>query len=154
MRKSASFIGKTGLIVASTAALTAGLTLGKGALAGPGSFQQAVSEYQAGKYSSALEKFKAFTASYPNNAISHYYLALCHQALGHIEQAKQEYQATVQYGDANLKQMGARGLAILGGAKTQISYAGTSTAAPTRSNAAPSQAKGKVRKIYEFYADW
>jgi hypothetical protein len=81
------------------------------------------------------------------------------QALGHIDQAKQEYQLSIQYGDARLKQLGQQGLSILGGAKTQIAYGGGGSSAPqmiaggSRSSSAP-QAKNKVKKIYEFYADW
>lgn len=127
--------------------------------AGPPSFQQAVGDYQAKRYQAALEKFKTISSSYPNNALCHYYLAMTQQALGHIEQAKQEYQLSIQYGDARLKQLGQQGLAILGGAKTQIAYGGGGSSAPqmlaggSRSSSAP-QAKNKVKKIYEFYADW
>lgn len=139
--------------------LIIGISIGT-ANAGPASFQQAVADYQAKRYQAALEKFKVISASYPNNALCHYYLAMTQQALGHIEQAKQEYQLSVQYGDARLKQLGQQGLSILGGAKTQIAYGGGGSSPPqmisggSRNTTAAPQAKSKVKKIYEFYADW
>lgn len=137
--------------------LIIGISIGT-ANAGPPSFQQAVADYQAKRYQAALEKFKVISASYPNNALCHYYLGMTQQALGHIEQAKQEYQLSIQYGDVRLKQLGQQGLSILGGARTQIAYGGGSSPAPRAfsggSNAGATQSKGKVKKIYEFYADW
>lgn len=138
-----------------TTTLLALATLSGSASAGP-SFQQGMADYKAGRYQQALNTFKIFAASYPNNALVHYYLAMSHQAVGHIAQAKQEYQAAILYGDAGLKQQATAGLNQLNKANTQIAYSAPSAASSqTRVNpGSSSQAKGKVRKIYEFYADW
>jgi outer membrane protein assembly factor BamD (BamD/ComL family) len=98
-------------------------------------YAQAVADYNAGKYGQAATEFETIKAQYPNNALTHYYLALCRQALGHLDKAKQEYQWVSQYGDASLKGLANQGMARLSGAKTPA-------------------AAGKVRKILEFYADW
>lgn len=100
-------------------------------------YAQAVADYNAGKYGQAATAFETIKAQYPNNALTHYYLALCRQALGQFAKARQEYEWVSQYGDASLKGMAAQGMSRLSGSKSS----GTITA-------------GKVRKILEFYADW
>src|SRR5271170_6105429 len=80
------------------------------------SFQQAVSDYNAGKYSQALGEFKQFAAAYPSNAMSHYYMALCYQSIGQRGEARQEFTLTNQYGDASLKGYAEKALHSLGGA--------------------------------------
>lgn len=140
-----------------TTSLIALATLSATVSAGP-SFQQGMADYKAGRYQQALNTFKIFAASYPNNGLVHYYLAMSHQAVGHLAQAKQEYQAAILYGDAALKQQATTGLNQLNKANTQIAYSApgaSASASPARVNpGSSSQAKGKVRKIYEFYADW
>jgi tetratricopeptide (TPR) repeat protein len=135
------------------------LTILTGAVTAGPSFQQGIADYKAGRYQQALNTFKTFAASYPNNALVHYYLAMSHQAVGHIAQAKQEYQAAILYGDAGLKQQATTGLNQLSKANTQIAYSAPSASAPSAgggrvSPGGSSQPKSKVRKIYEFYADW
>src|SRR5271163_4365483 len=61
------------------------------ALAAP-SFQEAVAQYNSGKYAQAVSSLEVVKASYPNNALVHYYMALSQQAIGHLTQAKEEYQ--------------------------------------------------------------
>jgi len=122
-------------------------------------YRQAVADYNAGSYGKAAGEFEQLKAAYPNNALTRYYLALCRQALGHFEKAKQEYEWVSQYGDANLKGMAAQGMARMSGARTSVSYSGSSSSAPrtASANQAPSNrppAGAKVKKILEFYADW
>ncbi|PZM80260.1 MAG: hypothetical protein DKT66_13395 [Candidatus Melainabacteria bacterium] len=106
------------------------------AVSAPASYGQAVADYNAGKYQQAASEFEAIKAQYPTNALTRYYLALCRQALGHLDKAKQEYDWVSQNGDANLKGLASQGLARLSGNRTGSVQA------------------GKVRKILEFYADW
>ncbi len=98
-------------------------------------YAQAVADYNSGNYGKAAGKFETLKASYPNNALTHYYLALCRQALGHLDKAKQEYQWVSQYGDASLKGLANQGMSRLSGSSSPV-------------------AAGKVKKILEFYADW
>ena len=98
-------------------------------------YAQAVADYNAGNYGKAASEFETLKASYPNNALTHYYLGLCRQALGHLDKAKQEYQWVSQYGDASLKGLANQGMSRLGGSSSPA-------------------AMGKVKKILEFYADW
>jgi len=95
---------------------------------------QAVADYNAGKYGQAATAFESLKKQYPNNALTHYYLALSRQAMGQMDKARVEYQWVSQYGDASLKGLAAQGLARLSGGR--------------------SAQPGKVRKILEFYADW
>lgn len=127
--------------------------------AAPVSFQQAVADYTAGKYSQANAEFETYKQAYPTNAMVHYYLALCKQALGHIEGAKAEYLWVTQNGDARLRGMAQSGFDQLSKAK----YSGTSsssvaTATPshtaTSASSTPIVTTAKVKKIIEFYADW
>jgi len=119
-------------------------------------YNQAVADYNAGRFGQAATAFETLKASYPNNALTHYYLALCRQALGHFEKARQEYEWVSQYGDASLKGLAAQGLARMSGARTSVSYSGGSSNTATGSSAGGSrpQANARVKKILEFYADW
>ncbi|HEY9788296.1 MAG TPA: hypothetical protein V6D17_23105 [Candidatus Obscuribacterales bacterium] len=122
------------------------------ASAGPVAFQQAVADYNAGKYSQALAEFESYKAAYPTNALTRYYIALCRQALGHINQAKQEYEWVSANGDPSLKALAAQGLQRLGGVK--MSGTGSSTPTSTAAPSAGATVTAKVKKIIEFYADW
>ncbi len=127
------------------------------ALAAP-SFPQAKADYESGKYSQALATFQALSASYPTNALVHYYMALCHQNLGHMGQAKAEYQIVVSSGQPQLVPMAAKGLATLAGARSSSSTGSSSSAsssAPSRESSTGSKvAMGKVKKVLEFWAEW
>lgn len=137
----------TAIVTACCSALLSGqLGLAEGV-----SFQQAVNDYTAGKYSQALSQLKVYESSYPDNALVHYYVALCHQSLGHIEQAKKEFQWVADRGDARLRVMAQTGLQQLSRAHTQIAYAPTTSSTPARSSTAPI---AKIKKVIEFYADW
>ncbi len=115
-------------------------------------FAQAVQDYNSGKFSLALSEFSTISQRYPSNVLTHYYMALCHQSLNHISQAKIEYQFVVASGDAKLKAHANKAL-------TALSYTGGSsyaTATPASSGAGGPSANGvtKVKKVIEFYADW
>jgi len=125
------------------------------ALAAP-SFQDAAALYNAGKYPQALSMLQTIEASYPNNPWVHYYMALSHQAMGHIEKAKAEYQIVVNSRDPKLCGMAATGLSQLSGIKT--SGSGSSAPAPLASSSGggggQKLAMGKVKKVLDFWATW
>lgn len=128
----------------------------------PASFQEAQADYNAGRYAQALSKFEPYAANYPGNALVRYYLGLCHLALNHNSQARQEFQFVASCNDAKLASQARTGLAQLnklGG--VAAASAGPAVAAPAggasgaAANGTPSPAvKGKLKKVIEFYADW
>ena len=87
----------------------------------PASFQQAVSDYNAGKYALALSEFKLFEATYPDNALVHYYSALCDQCLGYVEQAKKEFDWVTKMVTRVLLPLAEKGLQQLSQIRTQPS---------------------------------
>jgi tetratricopeptide (TPR) repeat protein len=127
------------------------------ALAAP-SFPQAKADYESGKYSQALATFQALSATYPTNALVHYYMALCHQNLGHMGQAKAEYQIVASSGQPQLVPLAAKGLATLAGARSNSGSSSSSVAsisAPSNESRTGSKvAMGKVKKVLEFWAEW
>ncbi|MDQ5933693.1 MAG: hypothetical protein QG574_991 [Cyanobacteriota bacterium erpe_2018_sw_21hr_WHONDRS-SW48-000092_B_bin.40] len=129
------------------------------ALAAP-SYPQAKADYESGKYSQALASFQALAAAYPTNALVHYYMALCHQNLGHMGQAKAEYQIVVSSGQPQLVPKAAQGLAALAGARSSASSSSGSSSsasfsAPGNESSTGSKvAMGKVKKVLEFWAEW
>jgi len=114
---------------------------------------QAVRDYNAGSYSRALSEFQSLQSSYPTNALVHYYMALCEQSLGHLDQARNQFQWVISSGDARLKVLAQTGFSQLAGKSTQISYSGGSASSAVPS-ASSSSAAGKVKRVIEFYADW
>jgi tetratricopeptide (TPR) repeat protein len=123
--------------------------------AAPASFNQAVGDYNAGKYSAALTEFEAYGAAYPTNALVRYYIALCQQGIGHFDKAKSEFQWVSQNGDARLRSMAQAGMQQLSRAHTQIASASIN-AASNIGGATQSTSHGgdKVKKVLEFYTDW
>ncbi|MGD9684312.1 MAG: tol-pal system YbgF family protein [Candidatus Obscuribacterales bacterium] len=115
-------------------------------------YPQAVATYKNGNYSQALSQFKQVDAAFPNNAMVHYYMALCHQGLGHLNLARSEYQQVVNMGDARLAGLARQGLSQLSGAKTQVYSGAPSQVSATQQPAMP--AKKIARKVLYFYADW
>jgi len=126
------------------------------ASAAPMTFESAVAEYKAGKYQSALSMFKTFSASSPSNPYVHYYIGLCQHRLGHIDQAKQEYQFVVNSRDGKLSPMAQQALSQLSGARTSGGSVSQGAAGQAASSGSPSQVSSsrKAKKIIEFYADW
>ncbi len=129
------------------------------ALAAP-SFQEAAALYNAGKYPQALSMLQTIEPSFPNNPWLHYYMALSHQAMGHIEQAKAQYQFVVNSRDPKLCGQAATGLSQLSGIKTTGS--GGSSAFPSAASGGGSGsgsgsgqrlATGKVKKVLDFWRE-
>lgn len=137
-----------------------------------GGFAAAQKLYNAGQYSQALASFNQYASAYPTNALTHYYMAMCQQQLGHAMQARQEYTLAAQYGDANLQAQSQRAMAALGGragspsaSQMAATSSANSMAAASARAAAASAASGgmpgsgyqsgtKVAKVLKFYADW
>ncbi|MDR3612065.1 MAG: thioredoxin domain-containing protein [Candidatus Obscuribacterales bacterium] len=118
----------------------------------PVSFNRAVQDYKDGKYSLALSELESYKTAYPNNALVHYYIALCQQSLNHIDRAKAEFE-WVAVRSGPYKSMAQTGLQQLSG-----SHANNTTAAASQGNG-PSGAgiitTGlKARKAIDFYTDW
>jgi len=139
--------------------LTAAFMAAPGALSAP-NFNQAVADYNAGRYGQAAAEFETLKAAYPTNSMTRYYLALCRQALGHFEKARDEYQFVATNGDARLKAMAQQGLSRMSGAKTSVSYSGspsthsTSTASANSGAGSRPQSNAKVSRILKFTAVW
>jgi tetratricopeptide (TPR) repeat protein len=124
------------------------------ALAGP-SYSQAESDYKNGKYAQALASFQSLSTAYPNNVLVHYYLALCHQNLGHMGQAKAEYQIVIASRQPQLAPKAAIGLATIAGARSGSGSASSPSTSNTSSNDTGVRvATAKVKKVLEFWAEW
>lgn len=121
------------------------------ALAAP-SYAEAESDYKNGKYAQALASFQSLSAAYPSNVLVHYYLALCHQNLGHMGQAKAEYQLVVNSRQPQLAPLAAKGLATLAGARS--GSGSPSSYSPSSSDTGVKVATAKVKKVLEFWAEW
>lgn len=122
-------------------------------------FKGAVEAYNSGKYAAALQDFKVFKASSPNNVLTRYYLALCHQAMNHTSEAREEYQFVSSYGDPTLKSHALKGLAQLGSMRssssgTSVAMSGGYSGGSAKPTTPAAPAATKVKKIFEFYADW
>ncbi len=148
----AALLSVCGVAAAGLLPLPMQTPLSQPAQAAPDAYQKAKGDYDSKNYASALAQFKALAAAYPRNALCHYYLALCHQALGHVPQAQQEFQVVQQLDRGSLGQYAAQGMRQLSGARSS-SGTGAITIA-SAGGASSTQARSKVRKIYEFYADW
>lgn len=137
------------------AALAALIVVAAPAFSAPASFPEAVADYNAGRYSMAATKFESLKQAYPTNALSHYYLGLSRQALGHLDKAREEYQWVSTNGDPRLRALAAQGLTRMSGARS--SGSSSSSSSSVASSGAPSnaaQSGGKVKRILKFTADW
>jgi uncharacterized membrane protein YgcG len=130
------------------------------ALAAP-SFQEAAALYNAGKYPQALSMLQTIEPSFPNNPWVHYYMALSHQAMGHIEQAKAQYQIVVNSRDPKLCGQAATGLSQLSGVRTSGGGGSSASTAAASSGGGSGGggggqklAMGKVKKVLDFWAVW
>lgn len=135
-------------------------------------YNQAVADYNAGKYGQAATEFESLKSSYPTNALTRYYLALTRQALGHFDKAKEEYQWVASNGDARLRAMALQGMQRLGKTNSFVpssnAKGGTPMAGdyiPPFANSAGSSssssgaqtnthAGAKVKTILKFTAPW
>ncbi len=104
------------------------------ALAAPDAFSTAKSKYEKKDYQGALNDFKALSAKYPNNALCHYYMALCNQCLSRISEAKSEYQWVIANDRGSLSRQAAAGLNQLSGGKPSVG--------------------GQVKMVLDFYTTW
>lgn len=120
-------------------------------------FERALLNYNAGRYQVALDGFSGIRAKYPDNALVHYYLALCHQALNHQSEARSEFEFVSARGNAKLRANAAAGLQQISRLRSQI---GVSRPVSKQPSKLPSENKpavpppSKVKRIIEFYADW
>jgi tetratricopeptide (TPR) repeat protein len=117
-------------------------------------FKQAVADYTAGKYNQAITEFKQYTVLYPTNAQSHYYLALCYQAMGDRLEAKEEYTQVTRYTNGALATYAQQALQALGSptSGSRSSRATETAAAPA--TPAQSTSAGAVAQVFDFYTDW
>ena len=104
------------------------------ALAAPDVFSIAKSKYEKKDYQGALNDFKALSAKYPNNALCHYYMALCNQCLSRVSEAKREYQWVIANDRGSLSRQAAAGLNQLSGGKPSVG--------------------GQVKMVLDFYTTW
>lgn len=126
------------------------------------SFAKAVADYKSGNYQLAMSEFGSYVSAYPGDVLCHYYLALCHQALNHRAKAQAEYAYVAQNGNPTLKAHAAQGLRVLQEGRAPVSSStpaaspAASASTPTSNSPAQQQvaAKGKVKKILKWYADW
>lgn len=146
--------GTRRLSVALFCAATVSFISWQQATAAPPSWNQAVADYNAGRYAQALFEFNQYKATYPTYPLVHYYLALCHQAMNHIGEARAEFDWVAQHGDARLGGMARAGAQQLSHLSTTSggSSAPSTTTAPEA--AAQTKVAARVKKIIEFYADW
>ena len=157
-------------------ALTLWLSMAAAMEAAETDCSQAVADFNAHRYQRAFNQFKSLSEKYPDNEVVHYYLALCHQAMGRMKSARQEYKWVLDHGSSKLKAHAKKGISQIGQAaapdSTEVAtITGTGSqpdnkidnsaraenpvspgAKPTAAKQAPSQ--GKVSKVIDFYADW
>jgi thiol-disulfide isomerase/thioredoxin len=130
---------------------------GSRALAAP-SAQEAIADYNQGKYLSCLQKLQALNLK--NNPTAHYYIALCAQNLNRITEAKAEYTWVVTYSGEPLRGYAQKGLANLD--KLRSSAPSPSAAMPIATTAASQPVRpvaaaattAKVQKIIDFSTTW
>jgi thiol-disulfide isomerase/thioredoxin len=122
--------------------------------AAPASYNQAVKDYNAGKYAVALAEFESCKTAFPTNALVRYYTALCEQNLGRLDQAKSEFQWVAGNGDARLRSMAQAGLNQLSRAHATGSHSITGGFSSGTASAPSGSSQAKVRRVLDFYADW
>lgn len=151
--------GKSSLAFTRCGGIAAGLllVLSYSASAAPSSFNQAVADYNNGKYRQAIDSLVQWRNMYPNNALVHYYLGLSYQASNQFELAKTEYQWVTQNGPGSLKANAQTALGQIG--KLTAPHSGFAPSSPSLASASRPAANhpasaSKVRKILEFYTDW
>jgi thioredoxin 1 len=120
--------------------------------AAPTPYDQAVKDYSAGRYSTALAEFGTCKTLYPNNSMVHYYVALCEQNLGRFERASGEFRWVLEHGDARLRSLAQTALNQL--SRAHPSSSASTTSSPTVADASPPKSRGKCTRVLDFYADW
>lgn len=116
----------------------------------------AVKAFNAKKFSAACSQFQSVLQATPNDAVSHYYLALTYQSLRQMAQAQKEYEwVATNASDPALKARAQQGLTNL--AKRNGTIASGTTVASSTTTAAPqiaAPAAGRKPKVIEFSATW
>ena len=130
-----------------TAILSTGILALVPAPAHAATLQEAVQNYNAGKFGPALHEFEEVsrTGRGQEAIYAHYYMALCLQSMGQYERAKVEYAWVGAYGDQKMKAMAQAGAAQLG-VHNQPAQSQSFASAPASG--------GKIRRILEFTADY
>lgn len=132
-------------------------------------YAQAMSDFQARKYSAALAGFQKVASANRADIPSHYYMALCYQSTNQLALASREYQWVATYSkDPSLKskaQAGAAQLSRYAGASSNSTSSSTSNgnmnpfmaAIMGAANNTPQRksefASGRM-KVTEFYTQW
>ncbi|MBS1955050.1 MAG: thioredoxin family protein [Cyanobacteria bacterium SZAS-4] len=141
-------------IFCSILALVSAVIVGSFAIAAP-TAQEAINDYNSGKYLSCLQKLQALNLK--NNATAHYYIALCAQNLNRMTEAKAEYNWVISNGQEPLRSYAQKGLANLDKLHTSgpstTAVAATAAAAPAKA-AVATTGSGIVKKIIDFSTTW
>ncbi|CAN5613298.1 hypothetical protein BH11CYA1_BH11CYA1_33530 [soil metagenome] len=150
------------LLVASGVSGLAGSLSLSPALAAPDAFTVAKAKYEKKDYQGALNDFKALGAKYPNNALCHYYMALCNQCLTRVGEAKKEYQWVIEHDRSNLASQATAGLNQLSGVNNGSGSGSTSSSLGSSTggaftpigSGASKTAGGPVKVVLDFYTTW
>ncbi len=146
-------VGLVAALVGSAGALVVGSF--QPALAAPDVFSTAKSKYEKKDYQGALNDFKALSAKYPNNALCHYYMALCNQCLTRVGEAKKEYQWVIANDRSSLARQATAGLNQLSGVNNGANGSATAGAyTPINSTSGKPSAGGQVKTVLDFYTTW
>ena len=116
-------------------------------------FKQAVGSYKAGDFKKALPELEACDKQFPGNTLIKYYLAMTHQQLGHIPQAKANYLWVAKNGDMNFRERAQKGCDQLSGLSSSRSSSSSQTANSQTSGAGEKQ-KEIAKKCLYFTASW
>lgn len=111
------------------------LTVGGQAFSAP-DMQGAIKKYNAKDYQGALNEFKEFAKTKPNDGLCHYYMALCNQCLARVGEAKLHYQKVLEIGHPSLKANAQTGLNQLEKVTVRYGGVGSSGGSSTTSAAA------------------
>lgn len=118
-------------------------------------FQAAMADFQAKRYSQALQGFQSIGRSNRSDILSHYYIALCYQNMNQVALATQEYQWVARYSkDPGLvakAKAGAAQLSRYQSVRSQSIASSSSTGTGQKKNSPYS--KGRL-KVIEFYTTW
>lgn len=150
------FVGASGISLG-ISAVTIGLGSFDPVSAAPDAFSTAKGKYEKKDYQGALNDFKGLSAKYPNNALCHYYMALCNQCLARVGEAKKEYQWVIANDRGSLASQATTGLNQLSGLSGGSGSSGSATAGAYTSigtSAGRPSAGGQVKMVLDFYTTW
>lgn len=134
------------------------ICLAQSSYASPAAVTEAAKLYQGKRYGAALTKLRSVPPNLADD-MTHYYLALCHQAMSQTGQAKDEYGWVITHSrNPSLRQnatIGLQGLDKFASART-ASIASSGSSAPTsaeKPTGAAAAVNGPVT-VMEWYTDW